>query len=348
MTPIIENIADFSFGDEVIIDVRTPSEFAEDHFPGAVNLPVLTDDQFKTVGTLYKEKSPFDASKLGAAMVSKNIAAHLEEFLREKPHNTKLVFYCARGGKRSRSFAQVCSMIGWQTGIVEGGYKSYRRQVSAGIEELCGSLEFVLIAGKTGTGKTAVLGRLEELGCFVLDLEKLAVHRGSILGAHKSKRQPSQKFFETRIHEELKKFSDKKRIFVEAESSKIGELFIPVPLWKSMKKSPIFVVENLAEHRVQYILNEYDPAFLKEQAIPNLLGFLQQKLNVIDAQKLEDMVTTEDWQGFVGQLLASHYDPLYDFATLKRQGNILECIQVNRPVKESIEIICDKILGSFR
>lgn len=348
MTPIIENIADFSFRDEVIIDVRTPSEFAEDHFPGAVNLPVLTDDQFKTVGTLYKEKSPFDASKLGAAMVSKNIAVHLEEFLREKPHNIKLVFYCARGGKRSRSFAQVCSMIGWQTSIVEGGYKSYRRQVSAGIEELCGSLEFVLIAGKTGTGKTAVLSRLQELGCFVLDLEKLAVHRGSILGGHKNKPQPSQKFFETEIHEELKKFNNKKQIFVEAESSKIGELFIPVPLWKSMKKSSFFVVENLNEHRIQYILDEYDPKFLKERAIPNLFEFLQQKPGLVDAQKLKDMVTSEDWHGFVGQLLGSHYDPLYEFANLKRQGDLRECIQVTRPVKESIELICEKILTSFR
>ena len=347
MTPYIENITSFEFDrDEVIIDVRSPSEFNEDHAPGAINLPVLSDGEFQRIGTIYKEVSPFEASKVGAAIVAKNISNHLEEFFCDKPHTRKFVFYCARGGKRSRSMAQVCSMVGWSTGVVEGGYKAYRRQVMSGIEELSKGLKLVLIGGKTGTGKTALLDRLKRRGASVLNLEELAIHRGSLLGAHKHHKQPAQKLFETRLFEKLKNFKDGEIIFAEAESNKIGRLFIPVALWKKMKEAPIFIIENQIEHRVKYILSEYDPHFLEEAAIPNLLSFFDRKSSDVDTAILRNFVQEKKWGEFVQDVLIRHYDPLYQRAISKRTASIIKWLEIDQPVEHSLDFVCSELIAS--
>ena len=347
MTPHIENITSFEFDrDEVIIDVRSPSEFNEDHAPGAINLPVLSDSEFERIGTIYKEVSPFEASKVGAALVAKNISKHLEEFFCDKPHTRKYVFYCARGGKRSRSMAQVCSMVGWSTGVVEGGYRAYRRQVMSGIEELSKGLKLVLIGGKTGTGKTALLDRLKRKGSSVLNLEELAIHRGSLLGAHKDHEQPAQKLFETKLFETLKNFSDGEIVFAEAESNKIGRLFIPVALWKKMKEAPIFIIENQCEHRVKYILGEYDPDFLKEAAIPNLLSFFEKKSSAVDTGKLRNFVEGKQWVEFVQDVLVSHYDPVYQHAMSKRTAPIIKRLEIDQPVGDSLDFVYSELIAS--
>ena len=347
MSSHVENITSFEFDRrEVIIDVRSPSEFNEDHALGAINLPVLSDSEFQRIGTIYKEVSPFEASKVGAALVAKNISKHLEEFFCDKPHTRKFVFYCARGGKRSRSMAQVCSMVGWSTGVVEGGYRAYRRQVMSGIEELSEGLKLVLVGGKTGTGKTAILDLLKGKGCSVLNLEELAVHRGSLLGAHKDLEQPAQKLFETRLFEKLKNFNDEEIIFAEAESNKIGRLFIPVALWKKMKQAPIFIIENQIEHRVNYILDEYDPHFLKEEAIPNLLSFFDKKSSAVDTAKLRNFVQEKKWEEFVQDVLIRHYDPLYQHAISKRTDSIIKWLEIDRPVEHSLDFVCSELIAS--
>lgn len=347
MSPHIENITSFEFDrGEVIIDVRSPSEFNEDHVPGAINLPVLSDGEFQKIGTIYKEMSPFKASKIGAALVAKNISKHLDEFFCDQPHTIKFIFYCARGGKRSRSMAQVCSMVGWPTGVIEGGYRAYRRRITSEIEELSKRLKLVLIGGKTGTGKTAILNRLQGKGCSVLNLEELAIHRGSLLGAHKHHEQPAQKLFETRLFEKLKNFNDGEIIFAEAESNKIGRLFIPVALWKKMKEAPIFIIENQIEHRVKYILGEYDPHFLKEAAIPNLLSFFDRKSSNVDTAKLRNFVQEKKWGEFVQDVLIRHYDPLYQHAISKRTASIIKWLEIDRPVEHSLDFVCSELIAS--
>ncbi|PPR11352.1 MAG: tRNA 2-selenouridine synthase [Alphaproteobacteria bacterium MarineAlpha11_Bin1] len=345
MSPKIERLSSFEFDHgEVIVDVRSPSEFKEDHIPGSINLPVLSDNEFKKVGTIYKEVSPFDASKIGAALVSKNISTHLGEYFYDKPQTTKFVFYCARGGKRSSSFAQVCSMVGWPTCVIDGGYKAYRKHVTGSIEKLCNGYKFLLIGGKTGTGKTEILNHLEVKGYDVLNLERLAVHRGSLLGAHKDQDQPAQKLFETRIFEKIKTFNDQKTIFAEAESNKIGRVFIPAALWKKMKAAPIFIIENQNEHRVSFILKEYDPDFLQRKAIPNLLSFIDKKSNAIDTEKLRKLVSEGKWSEFVQEILTSHYDPLYQHAISKRIAPIVKRLQINQPVEQSIPYLCQELI----
>lgn len=188
---------------DAVIDVRSPSEFADDHIPGAVNLPVLSDDERARVGTVYKQVSPFEARKLGAAIVSRNVARHLDEHFADKPKDYRPLVYCWRGGQRSGSLAIILSQIGFRTHVLAGGYKTYRGEVMDGLREIAGRVRFRVLAGRTGSGKTRVLRELAALGGNVLDLEELAVHRGSLLGSEPGCPQPPQRLFESRLYERL-------------------------------------------------------------------------------------------------------------------------------------------------
>lgn len=188
---------------DVIVDVRSPAEFADDHIPGAINLPVLSDDERARVGTIYKQVNPFEARKVGAALVSRNIARHLDEHFADKPKEYRPLLYCWRGGQRSGSFALVLSQIGFRTTLLDGGYKTYRAEVMDGLRELAPRFAFRVLAGRTGSGKTRVLRELAALGEQVLDLEEVAVHRGSLLGSEPDRPQPPQRLFESRLFERL-------------------------------------------------------------------------------------------------------------------------------------------------
>ena len=213
---------DFSEFDEVI-DVRTPLEFEEDHLPGARNLPVLNNEQRVEVGTLYKE-SPFKGRKLGAHYVSESIAGHLAGSLSETKPGWNPLIYCWRGGQRSTAFATVLRSIGWRARTLEGGYKAYRRFVIEGLVHKLSEpeLQFRIISGLTGVGKTRLLEALRREGTQVIDLEAMANHRGSLLGS--LGKQPSQRHFETLLHTALSKLDPSRPIFAEAESNRIGSL----------------------------------------------------------------------------------------------------------------------------
>ena len=188
---------------DVVIDVRSPAEFADDHIPGAINLPVLSDDERARVGTIYKQVNPFAARKVGAALVSRNIARHLDEHFADKPKEYRPLVYCWRGGQRSGSLAIILCQIGFRTTVLNGGYKTYRREVMDGLREVAGQLTCRVLAGRTGSGKTRVLWELAALGGQVLDLEALAVHRGSLLGSEPGSPQPPQRLFESMLYERL-------------------------------------------------------------------------------------------------------------------------------------------------
>jgi tRNA 2-selenouridine synthase len=188
---------------DVVIDVRSPAEFADDHIPGAVNLPVLSDDERARVGTIYKQVNPFEARKVGAALVSRNIARHLDEHFADKPKEYRPLVYCWRGGQRSGSFALVLGQVGFRTALLGGGYKTYRAEVMDGMREMAPRFDFRVLAGRTGSGKTRVLREVAALGGQVLDLEELAAHRGSLLGSEPGCPQPPQRLFESRLYGRL-------------------------------------------------------------------------------------------------------------------------------------------------
>ncbi|HSW81841.1 MAG TPA: tRNA 2-selenouridine(34) synthase MnmH, partial [Usitatibacter sp.] len=210
-----------------LLDARSPSEFAEDHLPGAINVPVLDDGERALVGTIYKQQSAFDAKRAGAPIVSRNIARHIETLFSQMPRTWKPLVYCWRGGGRSGSLAHVLRQVGWDAVRLEGGYKAFRKQVVADLEELPHRVRFRVVCGATGSGKSRLLEALASAGAQVLDLEVMAAHRGSLLGELPDAPQPSQKSFETAIWTALSGFDPARAVFVESESRKVGNLRVP-------------------------------------------------------------------------------------------------------------------------
>ena len=221
-----------------IIDVRSPSEFAIDHVPTAINLPVLQDDERVKVGTLYKQVSPFTARKVGAALVAQNLAHHLNHHFADKPKLYHPLIYCWRGGQRSNSMAAVLTQIGWQVTVLRGGYKTYRAYVRDQLAQLPLQFSYRVLCGLTGTGKTLILQRLTQHQVQVLDLEGLAHHRGSLLGEMLSAPQPSQKQFESLLLSAFQSLDPTQPVWLEAESFKIGQVYLPQSLWTQMQTIP--------------------------------------------------------------------------------------------------------------
>ena len=244
-------------GFDEIIDVRSESEFADDHIPGAVNCPVLDDVQRVQVGTIYKQVSSFDAKKLGAALVSENIARHLRERFHKNPRDWRPLVYCWRGGGRSGALAHVLTQIGWRTARLAGGYKAYRRAVIDDLETLPAKYTWRVVCGMTGTGKSRLLRALEAADAQVLDLEALAAHRGSVLGNLPDALQPPQKLFESRVWHALRGFDPSRPVYVEAESKKIGQLRVPDALIAAMWASETLVLEADVPTRVALLKEEY-------------------------------------------------------------------------------------------
>src|SRR3954468_20248094 len=180
---------------DTLIDARTPAEYTLDHIPGAVSAPVLDDRQRVEVGTLYKQVSPFEAKKLGGALIAQNVARHVDQLFRGKDKNWRPLVYCWRGGKRSGAMAHVLREIGWDARTLEGGYRAYRRWVVEQLATVPETFNYIVVHGATGSGKSRLLAALGRAGAQVLDLEGLAQHRGSVLGSLPGAPQPTQKTF---------------------------------------------------------------------------------------------------------------------------------------------------------
>src|SRR2546430_12240287 len=227
-------VAQLDAFDEVI-DVRSPAEFALDHVPAAVNCPVLEDAERAQVGTLYKQISPFDAKKIGAALVAKNTARHIDEHFRGRGRGWRPLVYCWRGGQRSTAMAHVLRQVGWDAATLEGGYRAYRHEAIAQLERMPQGFRFEVVCGATASGKSRLLAALAAQGAQGLDLERLARHRGSLLGELPGQPQPSQKMFDSLAWSALKHLDPARPVFVEAESKKIGHLPVPGRLLARMR-----------------------------------------------------------------------------------------------------------------
>jgi tRNA 2-selenouridine synthase len=294
-----------------IIDVRSESEYTLDHIPGAINCPVLNNAQRIEVGTLYKQTSAFDAKKLGAALVAQNIAHHLEHHFRDHPRDWKPLIYCWRGGNRSGAMAHILAKIGWPVHQLDGGYKEYRRFITQQINQQAQTLSFQVICGPTGSGKSRLLQTLAAQGAQVLDLEKLAAHRGSVLGNLPAESQPTQKMFESRIWETLRHFVADRPVYVESESKKIGNCRVPELLMEKMRASPCIALELSAESRVQLLMEDY--AHFVQQ--PHLLSLqLDHLITLHGREKIKRwhaLAEAGDLTNLVHELLTEHYDPAY-------------------------------------
>ena len=294
-----------------ILDVRSPAEYADDHLPGAINVPVLNNEERVRIGTLFSQVSPFEAKKQGAALIAQNIARHLEESFGDRQKSWQPLVYCWRGGMRSGAMAHILAQVGWKTGQLEGGYKTYRRSVITALETLPGMLDFCVINGPTGSGKSHLLQALAEQGALVLDLEKLAQHRGSLLGKLPDQPQPTQKTFETRLWDTLRAFTSDHPVYIEAESRKIGALSLPTALHERMRASPCLRIETTQSARIALLMEDYahflhDPSLLAERL--SLLIALHGRVVI---NRWCEMTKQGEWGSLVEELLTQHYDPAY-------------------------------------
>ncbi|TVO65756.1 tRNA 2-selenouridine(34) synthase MnmH [Denitromonas ohlonensis] len=303
-------VAQLSEFDE-IIDVRSPAEFADDHIPGAVNMPVLDDEQRARVGTIYKQVSPFEARRIGGALVAENLARHLLAHFQDKPKHWRPLVYCWRGGQRSGAFVTWLRMVGWDACQLEGGYKNFRRLVIDALAQQPAALDFRIIGGATGSAKTRILEALAAAGAQVLDLEGLASHKGSVLGALPGIAQPTQKKFETALHAELSRFSPDQPVYVEAESRKIGRVHLPTELMEAMRGSPCFAIDASREARIEFLLRDY--AYLGDDVadLQRKLGCLNRIVSNETLARWQDYAAAHDLPALFAELVDLHYDPLY-------------------------------------
>ncbi|MEO7254335.1 MAG: tRNA 2-selenouridine(34) synthase MnmH [Casimicrobium sp.] len=323
-----------------IIDARSEGEYAEDFIPGAMNHPVLNNEERARVGTLNKVASAFEAKRMGAALVSRNIAAMLETHFSDKPRDWAPLIYCWRGGKRSRSLTLVLREIGFKAVQLEGGYKAYRTRVAAELTELPKRFHYVTVCGCTGTGKTALLHALREAGAQVIDLEGLANHKGSLLGESVAAPQPTQKRFDSLLWAELRELDPSRPVFVESESKKIGLVQMPESMREQMAAGECVWLDVPVAARVLHLRGEYehfvaDPALLMKKLAP-----LKALRGGEMLERWQTLATAGNIDGVVESLLVDHYDPLYTTAIKRNYPTLTSARHV------AIESLTPAALGS--
>ena len=302
---------------DAIIDVRSPAEFALDHIPGSINYPVLNNEERAQIGTLYKQVSPFAAKKLGAAIVSRNIAQHLEQSMLDHPREWRPLIYCWRGGERSGAFTHVLNRIGWKAMQLEGGYQGFRRIVIDDLDLAAKQFQFQVICGMTGTGKTRILHELQSLGAQVLDLEGLAIHRGSVLGNEPDSEQPSQKGFETALWNALQSLDPSKPVFIESESKKVGGVHIPDALMETIRNGLCIELRSSLPTRVSWLLHEYHHFLENTAQFKEKLGLLTTRYGKVQIAEWFNQIDAGDFNPLVTDLLVKHYDPAYQSSIVR-------------------------------
>ena len=318
MSPPIKYTTDYlSPGFTAIIDVRSGTEYAEDHIPGAINMPVLNDAERAEVGTMYKQVGSFEAKRRGAVLVSRNISYHLETELANAPRNFSPLIYCWRGGQRSRAMARILSEIGWKVTLLEGGYKTYRKQVLVGLDEIPATLHPIILRGRTGLAKTRILRAAAKLGTQVIDLEGLAAHRGSLLGSVPGFDQPSQRKFESRIFDVMRQLDPARRVVIEAESNNVGACHVPAELWRSMGRSQSIQITAPIAARVEFLLGDYQHLMTEPERLNPLLDWVAARVGKEAVLRWRKAIANGDWTGFVTSVLEDHYDPAYDRSAAK-------------------------------
>lgn len=301
---------------DLIIDARSPREYEEDHIPGAINLPVVDNEEYAEVGTLHRT-DPMAAYQIGAVYSLKNIARHLQEHLVKYDRKSKILVYCFRGGKRSRVWFDVLDTIGYRVEKLKGGWKAYRQWVNEQLQSLPTQYRYIILSGPTGCGKTRLLYALQEQGAQVLDLESIAVHRGSVIGAVPGRAQPTQKLFDGELLRQLMAFDLMRPVWIEAESKKIGEVQLPDSLLRTMRTSMTIRVDAPMEQRVRLLLEDYrhfeeDPQFLLTR-----LSYLRPLVGAQEVEEWQRLADEKQIPQLFERLMRVHYDPAYRRSILR-------------------------------
>lgn len=335
-------------GFDAIIDVRSPSEFAEDHIPGAINLPVLSDAERAEIGTIYVQRSKFLARRTGAAKVARNIAAHLDGALKDRDGSFRPLVHCWRGGQRSGAMAAVMDQIGWPVTVLDGGYMTWRRTVQAALYAEAARWRVVLLDGGTGAGKTELLARLGARGVQTLDLEGLAAHRGSLFGALRDRRQPSQKLFESRLFETMETLDPDRPVVVEAESSRIGARTIPPALWRAMGEAAVVELSAPVPARAAWSAAVYADVASDPDALQAALSRLPPHHSKETVAGWKTLAREGRIEALAAALIADHYDPAYRRQSARRDRPVLGRIAMAAVSDAELDRAAEAILSLIR
>jgi tRNA 2-selenouridine synthase len=333
---------------DMLIDVRSPGEFAEDHIPGAVNLPVLSNAERAEVGTIYVQESRFKARRIGAAHVARNVAHHLETALADRAGDFKPLVYCWRGGMRSNAMALILAQVGWRTTVLSGGYRTYRRQVTARLYDGTLPHRFILLDGHTGSGKTELLGKLAARGFQTLDLEGLAAHRGSIFGALAGTPQPSQKLFESRLLGALDALDPSRPVIAEAESSKIGDRMIPPALWTRLSDAPRIELVAERTHRARYLVAAYHDLVADREALEAAFIRLPERPSPERLAAWRALADGGQFAELAAAIMAFRYDPAYDRSRRKHDRPLLGVVPVKPDEPADLDAAADAVAALAR
>jgi tRNA 2-selenouridine synthase len=345
-TEVIQRLPEF----DTLIDARSEGEYAEDHLPGAVNWPTLNNDERRDIGTLYKQVNAFEAKKRGAAIAARNIAAHIERDVIDKPKDWKPLAYCWRGGNRSGALSLILSQIGFRVTLLEGGYKAFRAAVVQDIPRLVSELDWRVVCGTTGSGKTRLLQALANQGAQVVDLEALARHRSSVLGAIPGLAQPTQKRFDTLVWDALRGLDSARPVFIESESKKVGNVSVPASLVEAMRQSPCLNLVLPDAQRVSLLMEDYD-FFVRD------VEYFCERLQVLT--EFRGKVVVEGWKAsvraghiepVVQELLTQHYDPAY-LQSMRRNFKQFEDAKIIAPDDHStgaMALLAEQIIRSLK
>lgn len=301
-------------GNIVYVDMRSPGEYAQGHIPGAVNIPLFSNEERATVGTIYKQIGVEDAKQQGLSIVSAKLPLIVSEIRSLYKSGRTVIVYCWRGGMRSKSVVTILELMGIRAYQLLGGYKAYRRHVLEKLSNFPLQPQVVVLCGSTGVGKTTILKRLIEQGIPAIDLERLANHRGSAFGQIGLGRPQTAQNFDALLLNELVRLNEQSYLVVECESKRIGNVYLPDPLYDAMQRGIRILMTADMDIRVRRLIAEYTDLFNVDQdVIRGSINTLRRRLGEKKTDWLLDKLDFGQLNEVVETLLKDYYDPLYGY-----------------------------------
>ena len=317
-----------------VIDVRSHAEFAQAHIPGAINIPLFTNDERAEVGTAYKKQGKQKAMLIGLDKIGPRMRVTAEQALKVAKNNQLLV-HCWRGGMRSESMAWLFEKVGIECQILRGGYKSYRRYAKT---ELSKKSDLIILSGSTGSGKTDILKELQKRGEQIIDLEGIAHHKGSAFGAIGEKKQHSTEQFENNLHRIFSELDLSRRIWVEDESKSIGKNFIPDEFFKQMRKAPVLKINISKAERVKRLVKDY--TFADKELLIYHLNRIKKRLGPMETQMAIESVENGEMAKAV-DISLRFYDKAYAHGLSKRNVKTIKelDLELDNPKENAKKIL---------
>jgi tRNA 2-selenouridine synthase len=302
-----------------VVDVRSPSEYARGHIPGAFNIPLFSDEERAAIGIEYKKRNRERAILTGLNVVLPKMAALVDKAL-EIAQGSSLLLHCWRGGMRSENMALLFRASGIHCEILDGGYRSYRRYIR---QLFAKPMKLIILGGFTGCGKTEMLNRLQQLGQQTIDLERIAHHKGSAFGGIGQEIQPSVEQFENNLFTQWRSMDPALPVWLEDESKAIGSVFIPDELYHQMKTSPVINMEMDFDLRVKRLEKEY--ATFPSNQLKDAVARIRKRLGDEKARSAFDAIDQSKFDNAI-TIILSYYDKTYSYALTRRDAQTIDTI----------------------